>query len=233
MSASPATPRAGRLDCLCEPIEAAGNTQDYGDTALLRAAFALSVLSQVLTLTILPLAGLSLAPSGSWATLPYCRIHRLRAGSTPVQGWRCILWPSLIGALGCFAMTALMGATPIAMIGCGLGEVVSGIVAWHVIAMYAPSLALAGLPKMIRPAWIAFGGCTLIAVAIVIFLSATTAAAFAVSTAVLGISWPMGAMGTTLWVHEGEEPSRWLLGLHDGMLLGSALLGALAAGMMH
>jgi len=371
MSASPAMPRAGRLDCLCEPIEDAGGTQDLGGTALLGAAFALSVLSQVLTLTILPLAGLSLAPSGTWTTLPYAafyagaalaslpasllldafgrraafslgaglgvagglltswsllhwqftglvlgafwlgiasgfslfyrhaasplgargagpvllvfgaatisgflapsvanlaeslavphtlvgmataaalahvgsllataalpyrRIHRPRAGSVPAQEWRRILWPSLIGALGWFAMTALMGATPIAMTGCGLGEAVSGTIAWHVIAMYAPSLALTGLPKTIRPAWIAFGGCTLIAVATVTFLFASTAATFTLSAALLGTGWSMVTMGTTLWVHERGEPSRWLLGLHDGILLGSALLGALAAGMLH
>jgi len=371
MSALPTMPRAGRLGCLCEPIEAADGTPDYGGTALLAVAFALSVLSQVLTLTILPLAGLSLAPSGTWATLPYAgfyvgaalaslpasllldafgrraafslgaglgvagglltawsllqwqftglvlgafwlgiangfslfyrhaaaplgangvgpillvfgaatisgllapsvanlaeslavphtlvgvataaalahvgslaatailpyrQIRRAHLQIASVQGWQRILWPSLIGALGWFSMTALMGATPIAMVGCGLGAAVSGIIAWHVIAMYAPSLVFAGLPKSIRPAWIALGGCILTAAAAMVFLLAGTTAAFAFSTALLGIGWSLVTMGTTLWVHEDGEPSRWLLGLHDGMLLGSALLGALAAGTVH
>ncbi|MCG7391557.1 MFS transporter [Microvirga sp. ACRRW] len=370
MNASSTMPRAGRLDCLCEPIESAGDLPDRGGTALLAVAFALSVLSQVLTLTILPLAGLSLAPSGTWATLPYAafyagaalaslpasllldafgrraafslgaslgvagglmtawallqwqftglvlgafwlgiasgfslfyrhaaaplgakgkgsilvvfgaatlagllaptvanmaeglavphtlvgmaaaaalahvgsllataalpyqRMRRKPDEAKPLMEWRRILWPSLIGALGWFSMTALMGATPIAMVGCGLGEAVSGTIAWHVIAMYAPSLVLAGLPQPFRPTWIAFGGCALLMTAALAFLAATSIAAFTLSTALLGIGWSLVTMGTTLWVHEKGEPSRWLLGLHDGILLGSALLGALAAGIM-
>ncbi|KLK91766.1 hypothetical protein AA309_17975 [Microvirga vignae] len=371
MSTSSAMPRAGRLDCLCEPIEAADGTPDYGGTALLAVAFALSVLSQVLTLTILPLVGLSLAPNATWATLPYAafyagaalaslpasllldafgrraafslgaslgvagglltawsllqwqftglvlgafwlgiasgfslfyrhaaaplgakgtgatllvfgaatiaglfaptvatfaeslaaphalagmagaaalahlgsllataalpyrRLRRVQAEAAPLQGWQRILWPSLVGALGWFAMTTLMGATPIAMVGCGLGEAVSGAIAWHVIAMYAPSLALAGLPKSIRPVWVALGGCVLTTLAALVFLVSSTTMAFTLSAALLGTGWSLVTMGTTLWVHEDGEPSRWLLGLHDGALLGSALLGALAAGVVH
>lgn len=369
MTAS-AMPRAGRLDCLCEPIEAADGTPDHGGTALLAIAFALSVLSQVLTLTVLPLAGLSLAPSTAWATLPYAAFYagaalaslpasflldafgrraafslgaslgvagglltvwsllqwqvtglvlgafwlgiangfslfyrhaaaplgargrnsvllvfgaatlagllapsigafaervavphelvglagaaalahvgsllataalpyrqarRALAQAAPLEGWRRLLWPSLIGAFGWFAMTALMGATPIAMVGCGLAEAVSGAIAWHVIAMYAPSLALAGLPRSIRPSWIALVGCILLGGAAAVFGLSATTAAFTLSAMLLGIGWSLVTMGTTLWIHENGEPSRLLLGLHDGMLLGSALLGALAAGIV-
>lgn len=371
MTASPAMPRAGRLDCLCEPIGRADGTPDRGGTALLAIAFALSVLSQVLTLTILPLAGLSLAPSAAWATLPYASFYAgaalaslpasflldafgrraafaLGAGlgvagglltawsllqwqfsglvlgafwlgiasgfslfyrhaaaplgskgtggmllvfgaataagllapsiatfaeslavphalvgmagaaalahvgsllataalpyrrrrepvrqTAPLAEWRRILLPSLVGALGWFAMTALMGATPIAMVGCGLEDAVSGTIAWHVIAMYAPSLALAALPKSIRASWIALFGGLLIAGAAVVFMLSTAAAAFTLSAALLGVGWSLVTMGTTLWIHEDGEPSRLLLGLHDASLLGSALLGALAAGIIH
>ncbi len=370
MTTTSAMPRAGQLDCLCEPVESTGALPDHGGTALLAVAFALSVLSQVLTLTILPLAGLSLAPSGAWVTLPYAAFYagaalaslpasllldafgrraafslgaslgvagglltawsllqwqftglvlgafwlgiangfslfyrhaaaplgakgtnatllvfgaataagllaptvanlaeslavprtlvgmaaaaalahvgsllataalpyrRMRRTSTetkPFQGWRRLLWPALIGAFGWFLMTALMGATPIAMVGCGLGEAVSGTIAWHVIAMYAPSLVLARLPQAVRPAWIAFAGCALLTVAVLAFLVATSIAAFTLSTALLGVGWSLVTMGTTLWIHEEGEPSRWVLGIFDGMLLSSALLGALVAGIM-
>jgi hypothetical protein len=167
------------------------------------------------------------------AALPYRRLRHAPSEATPPQGWRRILWPSLVGALGWFAMTALMGATPIAMVGCGLGEAVSGAIAWHVIAMYAPSLALAGLPRSVRPAWIALCGGLLIVIAAITFLSSGTAGAFTLAAALLGIGWSLVTMGTTLWIHQAGEPSRWLLGLHDGVLLGSALLGALAAGIVH
>jgi len=368
MTASSAMPRAGRLDCLCEPIEAADGTPDRGGTALLALAFAFSVVSQILTLTLLPLAGLSLAPSGTWATLPYAsfyagaalaslpasllldafgrraalslgaglgvagglltvwsllqwqfnslvlgafwlgiangfslfyrhaaaplgargtgsillvfgaatfagflapslatiaerlvnphalvgmagaaalahvgallataalpyrRNRRLAAETAASSVWQRLLWPSLLGGLGWFVMTAMMGATPIAMAGCGLEDAVPGVIAWHVIAMYAPSLALAGLPKNVRPSWIALAGCSLIAGAALVFLLSAATASFTLSAALLGIGWSLVTMGTTLWIHENGEPSRLLFGLHDAILLGSALLGALTAG---
>src|SRR3712207_6361444 len=271
MTLSSPLPRAGHLDCLCAPA-ASGSVSDRDGTALLALAFALSVLSQVLTLTVLPSAGMALAPSASWATLPYAafyagaavarlpasflldamgrraafslgaslgvagglilawalmhwhfgalalgafwlgiasgfslfyrhaaaplsgggagatllvfgaaaltgllaptvagiagglavsdaavglafaaalahvgsllvtaalplgRLRRAGGRSQGIAGWRRILWPRLFGAAGWFAMTALMGATPIAMIGCGLSNAVPGTIAWHVIA---------------------------------------------------------------------------------------------------
>ncbi|SCY71993.1 Sugar transporter [Microvirga guangxiensis] len=166
------------------------------------------------------------------AALPYRAMRRRPLETKPLQGWQRLVWPSVIGAAGWFFMTAFMGATPIAMVGCGLGEAVSGVIAWHVIAMYAPSLALAGLPQAVRPIWIALGGCALLAAAALAFLLATSIPAFSLSTALLGIGWSLVTMGTTLWVHQEGEPSRWLLGLHDGILLSSALLGALAAGII-
>ncbi|MET0532330.1 MAG: MFS transporter, partial [Microvirga sp.] len=75
MTLSTAIPRAGQLDCLCEPIEATEHSRNPTSTALLAAGFALSVLSQVLTLTILPLAGLSLAPGKAWVGLPYAAFY--------------------------------------------------------------------------------------------------------------------------------------------------------------
>lgn len=373
MTASPTSmPRAGRLDCLCEPLAGNEFAPDRGGTALLAVAFALSVLSQVLSLTVLPVAGLSLAPNNAWAMLPYAafyagaalaslpasllldaigrraafslgaslgaagglvlawslmrwhfgglvlgafwlgiangfslfyrhataplggkgksavflvfgaatlaglaaptvaglaealavphtsvgmaaaaalahvgsllataalphrRIRLLQADkaeTTPPREWRRILQPTLIGAAGWFVMTALMGATPVAMVGCGLSEAVPGTIAWHVIAMYAPSLALAGLPAAIRPRWITLGGSALLAVAGATFAFAGTTAVFSLSAAFLGIGWSLVTLGTTLWIHEDGEPPRLFLGLHDGALLGAALLGALAAGL--
>lgn len=367
MTSSSAIPRAGRLDCVCEPGALGEGAPDRGGIALLSVAFALSILSQVLTLSILPLAGLSLAPSKglaslpfaafyagaalaslpasflldafgrraafslgaslgaaggmilAWAlvqwhfgaltlgafwlgiasgfslfyrhaavplggkggsaalivfgaatlagliaptiaaqaeafaaprefvgmaavaalahvgslvataALPYRHIREAPSEATGFQSWRAIVVPTLIGAIGWFVMTGLMGATPIAMVGCGLTDAVAGTIAWHVMAMYAPSLALALVPGKIRPAHLAYGGSALLALAALIFAMSSAVAGFTISVALLGIGWSVVTLGTTLWVHENGPPSRWLLGLHDGALLGSALLGALAA----
>lgn len=368
MTLSNAMPRAGHLDCLCAPAASDGSIPDHGGTALLAAAFALSVLSQVLTLTVLPAAGMALAPSAPWAMLPYAafyagaalaslpasllldaigrraafslgaslgiagglilawalmhwhfgalalgafwlgiasgfslfyrhaaappggqgtsatllvfgaatltgllapiiadtagglalpnatvglalaaalahvgsllvtaalpyRRRRIQRLSGAAAGWRRILWPSLIGAAAWFAMTALMGATPISMIGCGLSDAVPGTIAWHVIAMYAPSLALAGF-RSLRPTRLTMAGGVLVAVAGILFLLPGTVGSFSASAAALGMGWSLVTLGATLWIHAEGEPSRLLLGLHDATLLGAALLGAVAAGLL-
>ncbi|MDB5648809.1 MAG: hypothetical protein JWL62_329 [Hyphomicrobiales bacterium] len=62
--------RAGRMVCFCPPGVPVEGAERRGPV-LLAAGFALSVLSQTLTLGILPLAGLLLAPRPALATLPY------------------------------------------------------------------------------------------------------------------------------------------------------------------
>jgi len=367
MTASPTMLRAGRLDCACEAGTIGDGDAHRGGTAVLAAGFAFSILAQVLTLSILPLAGLSLAPSKSLATLPYAAFYAgaalaslpasllldsfgrraafslgaslgaagglvlvwalvtlhfgalvlgafwlgiaggfslfYRHAAVPVGGkgagalllvfgaatlasvaapsisgltedWaspiafagtaaaaalahvaslaataalpyrnrsmgtaettgpqsgRVILLPSLIGALGWFAMTALMGATPLAVIGCAPSEAVVGTVAWHVMAMYAPSLGLAVFPRAARPISLALAGCLLLGSGAIAFMLSSTAAGFSASAALTGTGWSLTMLGTTLWVHRDGRVSRWSLGLHDSALLSGAILGTLAA----
>ncbi|WP_230532227.1 hypothetical protein [Microvirga roseola] len=367
MTASSAMPRAGRLDCVCEPGALGEGAADRGGVALLAIAFALSILSQVLTLSILPLAGLSFAPSKSLAMLPFAAFYagaalaslpasllldsfgrraafslgaslgtaggmvlvwalmRMHFGALALgafwlgiasgfslfyrhaavpmgggsrsavlavfgagtlaaiiaptladkaellaaphafvgmavvtslayvlslaataalpsrrfrenldaarslKGWRKVLLPTAIGALAWFAMTGLMGATPVAMVGCGLSGAVAGTVAWHVVSMYAPSLGLALLPNAARPFPMVSVGSLLLAAGIVIFALSSQVEGFSAAAAFLGIGWSLTTIGTTLWVHRDGTPSRWLLGFHDAALLLAALFGALAA----
>lgn len=367
MTASSTMPRAGQLDCVCEPGALGDGAADRSGIALLSLGFALSILSQVLTLSILPLAGLSLAPSKTLATLPFAAFYagaalaslpasllldafgrraafslgaslgvagglvlvwalmqmhfgaltlgafwlgiangfslfyrhaavplggkgrsavllvfgaatlaalaaptiaaQAEALATPhvflgmaicaalahvgsltatsalpyrriretvteakgLEGWRRILIPTAIGALAWFVMTGLMGATPIAMVGCGLSGAVAGTVAWHIMAMYAPSLALALLPGAARPVPMVLGGSLLLALGVIVFALSRQVEGFSASAALLGIGWSLVTLGATLWVHRDGQPSRWLLGLHDAALLGAALLGAMAA----
>lgn len=368
MTSATAMPRAGQLECICEPGTLDSMAVHGRGTMLLAAGFAFSVLAQVLILSILPLAGLSLAPSQGLATLPYAAFyigaalaslpasflldsfgrraafsmgaslgtagglvfvwalvslhfgglvlgafwlgtaggfsqfyrhaavpaggrggvallivfgaatltglaaptisglaeavaapgifagtsaaaalahvaslavtaalpHRSareipsRAGG--LQGWRSIIVPTLIGASAWFLMTSLMGAMPIAMAGCGLATAVTGTIAWHVMTMYAPSLALACLPGIARPVPLVSAGSALLAVGSLVFALSRQAAGFSLSGAMLGVGWSLVTLGITLWIHRDGGPSRLLLGLHDGALLSGALLGALTAG---
>ena len=54
---------------LCGSVEAARAICDKAE------GFAFSILAQVLTLSVLPLAGLQLAPAGGWATLPLAAFY--------------------------------------------------------------------------------------------------------------------------------------------------------------
>jgi MFS family permease len=366
MTAVTAMPRAGQLECICEPGTLSDAAADYRGTVPLAAGFAFSVLAQVLTLSILPLAGLSLAPSPSLVALPYAAFYigaalaslpasllldsfgrraafslgaslgiagglvlgwalvsmhfgalvlgafwlgiaggfslfyrhaavpvagkgggavlivfgaataasliapalaglaqaiaapQIFAGTaaaaalahvaslvataflpyrrrreqkpmtTGAPGWRSILLPTAIGTLGWIAMTALMGATPVAVIGCAPSQAVVGAVAWHVMAMYAPSLGLAFFPRLALPVPLSAAGCLLLGTGAAIFVLSSTASGFSVSAALVGAGWSLAMLGTTLWVHRTGPVSRWLLGLHDATLLTGAILGALA-----
>ncbi|WP_201841113.1 hypothetical protein [Microvirga zambiensis] len=370
MTSLAVAPRAGQLECICEPGTLGDGTIDRRGTALLAAGFAFSVLAQVLTLGILPLAGLSLAPTRGLATLPYAafyvgaalaslpaallldsfgrraafasggslgaagglvlawalvsmhfgalvlgafwlgiaggfslfyrhaavpvsgrgagalllvfgaatlasltaptlasiaetlashqvfvgtataaalahivslamtaslpyrRLHERGIAGSSLKGWRSALLPTGIGTLGWFAMTALMGATPIAVIGCAPSEAAFGAVAWHVMAMYAPSLALAVIPQAARPIPLSATGILLLIVGAACFALSGTAGAFAASAVLVGAGWSLVMLGTTLWIHRNGQASRWILGLHDAALLGGAILGALAAGSL-
>ena len=163
------------------------------------------------------------------AALPYQRRRTQESNVARQPGWRSIASPTLVGTVGWFVMTALMGATPIALIGCAPSEAVVGAVAWHVMAMYAPSLALALFPQAARPLPLSISGCLLLATGAVAFMISGTAGWFSVSAALIGTGWSLTMLSTTLAIHRYGPVSRWLLGAHDGALLTGAILGALAA----
>jgi MFS family permease len=162
------------------------------------------------------------------AALPFQKLREQETKSAALKGWRSLLLPTVIGTLGWFAMTALTGATPIAVIGCAPSEAVVGAVAWHVMAMYAPALALAVLPQAARAVPLSAGGSVLLAVGAIAFALSSSAGGFSVSAALVGSGWSLIMLGTTFWVNDRGPVSRWLLGLHDGALLTGAVLGALS-----
>ncbi|MCB8821220.1 hypothetical protein [Microvirga rosea] len=165
------------------------------------------------------------------AALPYGPERSFADEGATRTSFKDIRLPTLVGSLAWFLMTFLMGATPLAMVGCGLAEAVPGAIAWHVIAMYAPTLILATLPGRLGAARILSGGCAALLAGTLAFVLAGTVAGFSISTALVGIGWSLVTSGATLWIHRSGSPSRWALGLHDGSLLAGALLGALATSL--
>lgn len=144
--------------------------------------------------------------------------------------WFAMLAPSLMAALAWFSMSLVMLAAPFSMIGCGVGASgVMGAVAWHVVAMYAPALALAPFGERFSPKWIAALGLLLIAGALLAFIGARAAEGFAVALVLLALGWSLATTGATAWLHAAASPDRAMLATHDAMLFAAAIAGALAA----
>ncbi|MDQ0511968.1 hypothetical protein [Ancylobacter amanitiformis] len=140
--------------------------------------------------------------------------------------WRAMAGPLLVGALAWGAMTSAMAGAPLALAGCGLGvPLISGVVAWHVVAMYAPALAGGVLARRLGTtplAVLALAVCLSAAVAVRLLPDATTIGAAFLA---VGAGWSLATLAATLRLHEQGTPSRLQLAVNDGALLVAALAG--------
>ncbi len=148
----------------------------------------------------------------------------------PASDLPAMFAPTFIAALAWFAMSLLMLAAPFAMIGCGIGAAgVMGAIAWHVVAMYAPSLLLGSLAGRVSARKIAGAGLSLIVVALLIFMAAGEKVGFTAALVLVAIGWSLATSGATIWLHQEAAPDRTMLGLHDCTLFVAAIAGAFAA----
>lgn len=139
---------------------------------------------------------------------------------------RDALAPTVIAATAWFGMTALMLASPSAMISCGIpASGVAGLLAWHVVAMYAPGFGVAALSKRLGAPATAVAGLGLVVAARLLLARAEGAAGFGGGLVILAVGWSLATAAATLWMQKGQPP-RWALALHDLCLLVAALGGA-------
>ena len=142
---------------------------------------------------------------------------------------RDALAPTIIAAAAWFGMTALMLASPSAMISCGLSAAgVTGLLAWHVVAMYAPGFSMGLLIKILGEAGTALLGLALVLMARLALAQAGDAASFGAGLMVLAIGWCLATAAATIWLQKATPP-RWALAAHDTCLLLAALAGAWVA----
>jgi hypothetical protein len=143
--------------------------------------------------------------------------------------WREAFAPTVIAATAWFGMTALMLASPSAMISCGISAAgVTGLLAWHVVAMYAPGFSISVLTKFLGEAGTALAGLALVVAARLVLANATDAVEFAAGLMVLAVGWCLATAASTVWLQKAAPP-RWALATHDACLLLSALAGAWVA----
>ncbi|QFR34325.1 MFS transporter [Ancylobacter sp. TS-1] len=213
---------AGALAGLAGPLlagvaEEAFAPYTFAGTLILAALAQLGVLAFAVVLPEARASHAAFTVEAKDATAPVARLP-----------WRAVVAPTLLAALAWGAMTATMAGAPLSLAGCGVGvPTISGVVAWHVVAMYAPALAAGALAARL-------GAGTMALAALLLCLGAAVAAslsadAVAISAAFLavGAGWSLATAGTTLMLHGQGAPSRLQLGVHDGALLVAALAGVL------
>ncbi len=135
-----------------------------------------------------------------------------------------------LGALAWFAMTAMMARAASSLIGCGAtASAVGGVIAWHLMAMYAPS-ALLRLSPWTPPAALTLGaGFALLAGGLALFVGSADTARIAVAMVAAGAGWSLANAGLLQVLYARGSPSRAMLAGHDFALFGAALAGAMAA----
>ncbi len=205
---------------LAEAAETLALPHVFAGTAIAAAC------AQVATLVValLPGIGNAVRPAEGPAVTPV-----VAGPAAPRLGWRDFAWPTAGGALAWFMMNAAMVSTPLAMAGCGIAaSAITGAVAWHVVAMYAPAMFVGRLQAVIGFRGLVVAGLALCAVAAMLVAAADAYIAFTAAFVVLGIGWSLATFGASGALYVRGAPTRGALALHDGVLFVSALGGAFA-----
>ena len=172
-----------------------------------------SALAQVLVLTV-AVSSCSGASPG-WAG----EAHHIHV--------RDFIIPTVIASAAWFGMTAQMLAMPGAMVGCGVTiSAMFGVMAFHVMAMYAPAFLVGPLVRRFGVASVAAAGLGLMVGAKVLGQGAASVADFALVMGLLAVGWSLATTSATLWLHQGGSPARIWLAAHDALLFAAALAGA-------
>jgi hypothetical protein len=136
---------------------------------------------------------------------------------------------TLAAALAWFGMSRLMAEASPSMALCGVGlATASGVIANHLLWMYAPAAFAGPWVRRGGAARIAFAGVLLVAVASLGFSRAETALGFAAAMAAAGLGWSLAMAGASgLLFERGPPAARWLA-LHDAAFFAAGVAGALS-----
>lgn len=191
------------------------------------AAFAPYTLVGTLTLaTLAQLGALAFAVALPEARFSHADVEAEVAAPVPLA-WPALVLPTLIGALAWAAMTAAMVGAPLALAECGVAVAgITGVVAWHVVAMYAPALIGGALVNRVGAIPLAIAGAVLAVIAAVLARYAGEAVLIGGAFLAVGTGWSLALVGATAMVHLAGAPTRLQLGLHDALLFAAALMGA-------
>ncbi|MEP5154592.1 MFS transporter [Planktotalea sp.] len=140
-----------------------------------------------------------------------------------------------LGAISQGIMVFLMIPTPLAMIGCGFSEEVSGdVIRWHVVAMFAPSFFTGFLIKRFGAKPIATFGIGLLIIAALVAAAGLTAPHFYGSLILLGVGWNFGFIGATSMLAAAvpDDMKSVVQGVNDTLIALVSTICAFAAGAL-
>ncbi|UWR20913.1 MFS transporter [Sulfitobacter sp. S190] len=141
----------------------------------------------------------------------------------------------VLGAVSQGVMVFLMVPTPLAMIGCGLSDVMAGdVIRWHVVAMFAPSFVTGFIIRKFGAQRVALTGLMLLAIAAAAAMAGLMPIHFYLSLILLGVGWNFGFIGATTLltaaVADTEKPM--VQGVNDTVIALVSTLCAFAAGAL-
>lgn len=166
------------------------------------------------------------------ATVPPATPAMTAAGRLPSILDGRFLLATAIGVVAWATMASAMTHAPMALVDCGVTAAATyGIVAWHVVAMYAPAAAIGLFGLRVSPATAAITGLCLLAAAFAATAVLDPVAGQTSRLILVGAGWSLATLGATLMLHAGPPPRRLALALHDGALLSAALIAALLGGL--
>ena len=169
-----------------------------------------------------------LCASGLAFALPRTRGFGAHGAQAVAPSW--FRSATAVGAFAWAGMALMMGLGPSLMAGCGIGLAeTSGIVAWHVLAMYAPALPAGYVITRARAPLACVAGLGSILAGLTTAMLASTPAGFLIAMLLSGLGWSTATIGATTLIHADGVPPRHLLAIHDLLLLTGALAGAAAS----
>ncbi|WP_306116101.1 MULTISPECIES: MFS transporter [unclassified Roseovarius] len=130
-------------------------------------------------------------------------------------------------------MVLLMAPTPLAMIGCGLGETMAGdVIRWHVVAMFAPSFVTGFVIKRVGAQPVALCGLALLGASAAVAASGLSALHFYLALILLGIGWNFGFIGATAMLSSALAPEEraGVQGANDTIVALASTVCAFASG---
>jgi len=138
------------------------------------------------------------------------------------------LGTSLCAGFAWYVMTLLMGKAPGWLAGCGLGVApVTGLIAWHMLAMYMPAALLMPFVERIGlKLWTGTGVLALASAYVLTFHSQLLPIGLALTLG--GCGWSLVTSGAMLLMYSNGQPLRRTIAAQDGLIFLGAILGALA-----